>query len=81
MSSRKSNVTAYLVLKRHKRNYRGKVTVTRVTQKKPTLEPGEVAVKVNISVPLDVFDATLTANLFVEDKDIIQPVLDMEVVE
>jgi hypothetical protein len=51
----KRNVTTYLVLARH-RGYGGKARLVRTTQTAPTLSRGEVAVKIQVSVPDEAFE-------------------------
>lgn len=50
-----------------------------MTAKKPTLRPGQVAVKLNIAVPSHIFDLpTITANLAVSSEVAVLPELTVE---
>ncbi len=51
-----SKVTAYLVLAKDKRTYGGSAKVKRVSQKKPALAKGEIALKVVLDLPTSVFE-------------------------
>lgn len=59
MSSR--TVDAYLVLAKRKNGWQREPRIVRTTKHKPTLEAGECAVRVKLTIPDEAFDPVLSA--------------------
>lgn len=75
-------ISNYIVVKANKRYGRVHSVSSRLTKNRPSLEANEIAVKVNLELPDELFDKPqLEATVKVPKEAVSAPVIDAEVVD